>query len=120
MSPSVCPHPQGPRGKSQTRQRALAQRGTEGRGAAGSAGAGTLQWQVLGRDGLQRGSAGQPAARYCSLGHNLQETGVPEPPLTPEIPRPCSYPPGPLHPTLEHISCRALAMPLAGTLQWKT
>lgn len=79
----------------------------------------TLQWQVLGRDGLQRGGAGQPAARYSSLSHDLQETGVPEPPLPPEIFRPCSHPPG-VHPTLEHISCRALAMPLAGTLQWKT
>lgn len=26
----------------------------------------------------------------------------------------------PYYPTLEHILCRALAMPLAGTLQWKT
>lgn len=77
----------------------------------------TLQWQVLGGDGLQRGGAWQPAARYGSLGHDLQETGVPVPPLTPETPKLCSHPPGPLHPTLEHISCRALAMPLAGTLQ---
>lgn len=38
----------------------------------------------------------------------------------PQTPRPCPQPPGPLQPTLEHISCRALAMPLAGTLQWKT
>lgn len=83
-------------------------------------GDGTLQRQVLGGDGLHRGGAGQPAVRYSSLGHDLQETGIPEPPLTPDIPRPCSQPSGPLCPTLEHISCRALAMPLAGTLQWKT
>lgn len=112
--PSLCPrHPQG-LGETAGQAEGSGSKAHRGRNAA------TLQWQVLGRDGLQRGGAGQPAARYSSLGHDLQETGVPEPPLTPEIPRPCSHPPGPLHPTLEHISCRALAMPLAGTLQWKT
>lgn len=83
-------------------------------------GDGTLQRQVLGGHGLQCGSVWQSTARYGSLSHNLQETGAPVPPLAPETPGLCPHPPGPLHPTLEHISCRALAMPLAGTLQWKT
>ena len=92
-------------------------------GATGSTqhrGDGTLQRQVLARDRLQRGGVWPPAACYVSLSHDLQKAGVPVPPLTPETPGPCPHPPGPLHRTLEHISCRALAMPLAGTLQWKT
>lgn len=36
--------------------------------------AGTLQWQVVTGDGFQRDGVWQPAARYCSLGHDLQET----------------------------------------------
>lgn len=35
---------------------------------------GTLQRQVVSGDGFQRDGVWQPAARYCSLGHDLQET----------------------------------------------
>lgn len=76
-----------------------------------------MQRQVFGGEGLQHGSVWWPTARYGSLSHDLQETGVLVPPLTPKPPGACLHLPGPLHPTLEHISCRALAMPLAGTLQ---
>lgn len=79
-----------------------------------------MQRQVLGGNGLQHRGVWPPTACYGSLSHNLQDMGVPVPSLTPETPGPCPDPPGPLHPTLAHISCRALAMPLAGTLQWKT
>lgn len=126
-APCVCPHSLGSQGHSWAGQRALAaghpnaQAQTVGTGSSRQhQGNSTLQWQVLGEDGLQRGAACQPAARYSSLSHDLQEAGVPVPPLAPETPRPCPHLPGHLHPTLEHISCRALAMPLAGTLQWKT
>lgn len=49
-------------------------------------GDGTLQREVLGGDGLQRGGSWQPTARYGSLSHDLRETGVqclPSPPRPP-------------------------------------